>query len=108
MKYIIRPKENFLALMDTDEGLITYGLPDQKFWEWLHSSGNYDEMMIENPERMKRVEKNGVGRLRNEKEELVNIGFTIKDITDKRPVKVGVEPRAVLIKKEKPKEIERK
>ena len=99
MKHIIRPCAGNLALMD-DATLVTYGSPDAEFWEWLHSSGNYDAMTIENPARMARVEANGVGCLRNEKEALLEQGFTIAEIVSKRPI--GAGPGQLPEPKEKP------
>ncbi len=84
MRFITRPVEGYLALIG-DDGPETYALPDEKFWEWLKSSGTYAEMVKENPDRMARVEKNGVGVLRCEKQSLLDAGFTRAELVSKRP-----------------------
>ena len=101
MRYIIRPAPGTLALASTEgKGkLLTYALPDAEFWQWLHSSGIYAEMVAENPARMKRVEsaKIGVFAFRSEKALITAAGYTNKTLASARPAAEAGKPRPVLI-----------
>lgn len=56
--HIIRPAPGYLALLG--EGVLTYALPDAKFWAWLGKSGYRAHLAKLNPARMARVLKQGV------------------------------------------------
>lgn len=91
MRYIVRTSPGYLALMETDgewgkpvllAGQAVVALPDAAFWALLkapqphHNPSLYADMVAENPARMARVEANGVGALRCEKQVLLNAGLT--------------------------------
>jgi hypothetical protein len=94
MRYILRPIPGYLALADNTSGdteeteggkLLTWAIPDAKFWAWLRSSGNYASMVEENPNRMKRVEANGVGVLGSNKPAIIVHKLTRAETLSKRP-----------------------
>ena len=109
MHFIARPLDGYLQLIDseggedTGEGVqgapLTYGIPDEKFWAWLNASGWEATLEEENPERMTRVRKNGVGVLHNNKQALIDAGFaTLAETVSKRPPEnIGTGERPVLI-----------
>jgi len=85
MIHIVRPLPGYLLLCDGEKAL-TYALPDSEFWLWLRNSGTEALLESENPARMERVRKNGVGVLRNHKDMLIKAGFaTLEECKTKRP-----------------------
>jgi len=95
---IFRPIAGHLALHDEDKPL-TYALPDAEFWLWLRNSGTEALLEAQDPARMERVRKNGVGVLHNHKEMLIKAGFaTLEECKSKRPpenpvvIAVALEP----------------
>ena len=101
MLYIIRTSPGYLALAnsETDALVMLAGpnvaLPDAAFWSVLKAKGIYDAMVKENPERMKRVEANGVGALRQEKDILTRAGLTRANAHSTKPTPGTVETAAV-------------
>jgi hypothetical protein len=91
MRYIVRPIDGYLMLIDTEDGPLTYALPDAEFWTWLNSSGTEAELEGGNPERMVRVRKNGVGTLTCNKQQLIDAGFATRaETVSKRPIEEPV------------------
>jgi len=82
MLYVIRTMPGYLALADTETDSLVMlagpmvALPDAAFWAALKARGIYDAMVLENPARMARVEANGIGELRQEKDILTRAGLT--------------------------------
>ena len=81
--YIHRPAPGYLGLYSGDK-LLTYGIPDAEFWAWCEKNAYTDLMEHENPERMARVRKNGVGVLHS----MVHEDFTLGELVSKRPAEV--------------------
>jgi len=98
MIWIARPLPGYLLLCDEEKAL-TYALPDAEFWLWLRNSGTEALLEAQDPKRMERVRKNGVGVLHNHKEMLIKAGFaTLEECKTKRPpenpvvIAVALEP----------------
>ena len=85
MMFICRPVEGFLQLVE-DGKAVTFAIPDAEFWTWLRASGKETALEAENPARMERVRRNGVGVLTCNKQALIDAGFdTLAETESKRP-----------------------
>lgn len=85
MMHIVRPVPGYLLLCDEEKAL-TYALPDAEFWLWLRNSGTEALLEAQDPARMERVRKNGVGVLTCNKDVLIKAGFaTLDECRTKRP-----------------------
>ncbi|MHC4701702.1 MAG: hypothetical protein ACYTFQ_14145 [Planctomycetota bacterium] len=91
MMFIVCPIEGYWQLCETDASEagfrpLTYALPIAEFRAWLRSSGNEAKMEAEDPDRMERVRRDGVGVLTCNKQGLIDAGFNTRDETrSKRP-----------------------
>ena len=101
MLYIIRTSPGYLALANTEsDSLVMLAGPmvallDAAFWATLKAKGLYDAMVKANPARMARVEANGVGALRQEKDILTRAGLTRATAHSKKPTSGTVETAAI-------------
>ena len=91
MLHVLRPKDGVLALGETASGKLMLlpgqkyiALPDVEFWSALRSAAIIEKMRKENPARMGRVERNGVGDTRVERR-FVAAGLTLRDSDTKEP-----------------------
>lgn len=93
MLHIIRTSLGYLALVrtnDEDGELVmlagpNVALPDSGFWPLLRAKGFEAEMRAENPERWERMERNGIGHLRQEKNVLARSGLTRANAHSRAP-----------------------
>jgi len=97
MLYVIRPSPGRLALADTETDRLVLvagqfaAMPDAAFWAALRARGLDAQMKAENPARWERMQKNGIGELRQEKDILTRAGLTRANAHSKAPTPSTVE-----------------
>jgi len=97
MLYVIRPSPGYLALADTETDRLVLvsgqfaAMPDAAFWSARKAKGLDAQMKAENPARWERMQQNGIGELRQEKDLLTRAGLTRATAHSKKPTPGTVE-----------------